>query len=349
MREIEIKGNAQGQRLDRLLLRYFPEMKKSFLYKMLRKKNIKLNGTRAEGNEKLNSGDTIQIYFSEETCEKFQGSESRNLKGNQSAVPSSAGTGRRNHRYMGKKERPERLRKEVRILYQDERIMILHKPAGMLTQRAAREDESLNDILLSVCLKQGIVTEEDLSFFRPSIANRLDRNTSGIVLCGLTTEGLQQLSELLRGRAIQKYYLCLVRGQVTGKKHIQGYLRKDEAKNVVTVSKKKEEESSWIETEYEVLGSNSEASLLRVHLITGKSHQIRAHLASIGHPVLGDYKYGNRKINDRIQQKTGVNYQMLHSSEIHVPENAGTDFDGLNVNDPMPEDFRKVMDIFSLK
>ncbi|MDO4977180.1 MAG: RNA pseudouridine synthase, partial [Eubacteriales bacterium] len=237
------------------------------------------------------------------------------------------------------------LRKEVKVLYHDEDIVILHKPAGMLSQKSEKTDDSLNDYLQDLCRKNHWVEEASLEFFRPSVANRLDRNTSGIVLCGITTKGLQTLSKTLKDRTISKYYYALVAGQVKEGRHLKGYLRKDTEKNVVHFSEKASEDAVAIETEYQVVRSCKEASLLKIRLITGKSHQIRAHLASEGYPIIGDYKYGDRRINQRVKKDVGVSYQMLHSCEIDF----GKYFGGRVIRDSIPRDFARTMDYFGLE
>lgn len=331
MREITVTRAEEGQRFDRYLIRYMPGITSGFLHKMLRKKNIKLNGGRASGSEKLQEGDRIQIYFSDETLEKFTGQEER--------------TARR------LSAEQKKLRREVRLLYATDDVLFFHKPAGMLTQKARQEDDSLNDYLLDYCREHGMAGTEEKSVFRPSVANRLDRNTSGIVLCGTTTAGLQMLSRLLRERSLEKYYLCIVRGQVHGSRKVKGWLVKDERRNTVTLRRTFMEGADPVETWYEALAVSAEATLFKVRLITGKSHQIRAHLASEGHPVLGDYKYGNRQDNDRLKRATGICYQMLHSSELQIPgqaESVPESMRGLRITDPPPEPFIQAMEYFGL-
>lgn len=387
MKEITITKREEGQRFDKYLCKYLPGATSGFLHKMLRKKNIKLNGKKAEGREKLSAGDLIQIFFSDETLEKFQnpqsgngesynsyngkksstGGVSKNIK-TANAMQTGRGTEGTQDSYakgeMGRIRRTERtertgaerkltkaeleLRSQVRVLYSSEDILVFHKPAGMLSQRAKASDDSLNDYLIDYCVKQGIISREELAGFRPSIANRLDRNTSGIVLAGISIKGLQHLAAMLRERTLGKYYLCLVEGRVKEDARIAGYLTKEEKNNKVSLHKEKVEGASYIETEYKVLKSTDKASLLKICLITGKSHQIRGHLASVGHPVFGDYKYGNRDFNNQIKWKDGVNYQLLHSYELVVPEGTG-ELSGLHIIDPVPEVFHKVQQRWGLE
>ena len=181
----------------------------------------------------------------------------------------------------------------------------------MLSPKASPTDTSLVEYFIDYLLENGKITEEELHTFHPSVCNRLDRNTSGIVAAGKTLQALQGLSEMFRDRTLKKYYLCPVKGQVKENQRIHGYLVKNEKTNKVTVSQKKPaeqtkdgKEASAIHTEYKVLARNRETTLLEVHLITGKTHRIRAHPASIGHPIAGDYKYGNRSFNDALKRNT---------------------------------------------
>ncbi len=338
MREIPISKAQEGQRLDRFLGKCLPLASGGFLHKMLRKKNIKLNGQKAEGNEKLKNGDKVQIFFSDETFEKFRGNG-----GKEGGVSSRIEKQSKSKSSLSKEE--VELRKKVRVLYHDEDIVILHKPAGMLSQKSTKEDDSINDYLLELCKKEGWIDTETLEFFRPSIANRLDRNTSGIVLCGITTKGLQFLAKILRDRTIAKYYLALVKGHVTEGKKVKGYLSKDKEKNMVYFSEVPGQDAAPIETEYRVVRAGKDASLLRVRLITGKSHQIRAHLAAEGYPIIGDYKYGDRNTNQELKRALGITYQMLHSYEIDF----GKPMEGRVVRDPLPKDFAKAMDLFGIE
>lgn len=305
MQIIKVHSNEAGQRLDKLLAKYLNLAPKSFFYKMMRKKNITLNGKKCEGNEKLVSGDEIKLFFSDETIEKF------------SQVKIQTVT-----------------KKKLDILYEDDHVIFINKPSGMLSQKAKETDESLVEYLIDYLLTSHQLTKEELRTFRPSVCNRLDRNTSGIVAAGKSLAGLQMLSEALQKRTLDKYYQCVVVGEVKQKCKIKGYLWKDEAKNQVKILDHEISDSAPIETEYEPLSVKGGYTKLKVKLITGRTHQIRAHLASIGHPIVGDSKYGIKDAQ--------IKSQILHAWHLHFPETMEEPFaylQGKDIYAPLPKDF----------
>lgn len=316
MREYIIQKNEAGQRLDKFLIKYLSEAPGSFIYKMLRKKNITLNKKKATGSEKLRIDDLVQLFFAEETFEKFTSKVV--------SLPKVSPT-------------------HVNVVYEDEHLLILNKPAGILSQKAEAADVSLNEEMIAYLLEKHEITEQSLATFRPSICNRLDRNTSGIVLAGKSLEGTQYLSEIIRERTLQKYYKCMVHGVLAEPQHLNGYLKKNEASNKVTIYKEKKEGAVKIETNYTPLGIYNGNTLLEVELLTGKSHQIRAHLSSIGHPILGDYKYGQKK--GKVDEQ-GMKHQALFAYKVIFPKTIGTFsyLSGKTVTIENPDYFKKLLE-----
>ncbi len=294
MRQFIIKENQAGQRFDKYLARLMKEAPKSFFYKMLRKKNITLNGKKAAGSEILRLGDEVKLFLSEETFLKFSGRE---------AVRAA--------------------RCKLDIIYEDSDILLINKPAGMLSQPSDCSEPSLVEFLTGYLLDTGAVTEESLATFKPAVCNRLDRNTSGIVAAGKSLRGLQQLSRMFRDRTVHKDYLCLVKGVIKEKKNVKGYLHKDCKCNKVVVYPERTEDGLPIETEYTPLGDNGRATLLRVRLVTGRPHQIRAHLAGLGHPIAGDTKYGQKAWNHKYLEGYGLKHQLLHAYRLEFPDLEG--------------------------
>ena len=344
MKEFNVKPHEAGQKLEKYLAKILSEAPKSFLYKMLRKKNIVLNDKKADGHESLSSGDNIKIYFSDETFEKFANKallnhKPANVAKNDSEVnivqktKSNAnksnvkGKNNKSHSRIDANLIPD-------VIYEDEHILLLNKPYGLLSQKAKPEDYSANDFVIDYMLQSGQLTEEDLSTFKPSICNRLDRNTSGILIAGKTILGLQRMAAALKDRDMKKYYLCLVKGKVDQPQHLKGYLLKDEKTNKVTVKEEQFDDADYIETSYEPVEFHGDTTLLLVHLITGRSHQIRAHLAYIGHPILGDNKYGDKGLNRQLRTQTGIDSQLLHAYRLIMT-------DGQVFEAPLPERFKK--------
>lgn len=324
MQEFDIGENEAGQRFDKYLKKLLSSAPGSFIYKMLRKKNIVLNDKKADGTEKLKRGDCIKLYLSEETFQKFSAqSESEDFR----------------------KSLPRVCLESLpfQILYETEDILMINKPAGMLSQKAKPEDISANEYILSYLLVSHALTGEEFATFRPSVCNRLDRNTSGILIAGKTLRGLQEMSESLKQRSVQKFYRCIVSGSLKDSQHLKGWLHKDARANRVFVSESRQSpEDKRIETEYVPIRVFADATLLEVHLITGRSHQIRAHLASVGHPVIGDFKYGDGKVNLRFAEACEIHSQLLHAYRIRLA-------DETEVTAPMPEDFLRTLHYLNVK
>ncbi|MCD8348192.1 MAG: RluA family pseudouridine synthase [Lachnospiraceae bacterium] len=349
MIEIQVGEGDSGQRLDKLLARYMREAPKGFLYKMLRKKNITLNGKKAEGKEILQSDDVVKLFLSDETYEKFGGVRLRPAPEENSGTPGQtetvAGTAAlrdgdvRNVPALVSGVQPPA------IVYEDAHILLFNKPAGMLSQKAVPADVSLVEYLNAYLLASGSMTREQMRIVRPAICNRLDRNTSGLVVAGKSLAGLQSMNQLLKERTVRKFYRCIVCGEVSADSHLRGYLKKNERTNTVTVTSHPSKDAKPIETEYHVLSAANGLTLLEVHLITGRSHQIRAHLASAGYPILGDPKYGNPAINKAYARSHGIRSQLLHAYRLEFPQLEGTlsYLSGQSFCAPVPEVFQIIM------
>ncbi len=304
MQEIHISNNEAGQRLDKLLHKLLPEAGNSFLYKMLRKKNITLNGKKAEGKEALVHGDVVKIFLADDTYVKFGG---KLLKNGPVKVDVSS------------YQKAYNELKEIKIIYEDKHVLLVNKPSGILSQKAADKDVSVNEWFIGYLLHSGQITSDSLISFKPSICNRLDRNTSGLLICGKSLAGTQQLNQWIKDRSIRKYYRLFVCGAMPKGGNISGYLSKNERTNKVTIYDRELPGSSAIRTVYHPLKICGDITYLEVELITGKTHQIRAHLSSIGHPLIGDFKYGNVEYNQIFKRAYKVEDQLLHAYRLEFP------------------------------
>lgn len=313
MREVKIRAEEEGQRFDRYLGKYLPLAPKSFFYKMMRKKNITLNGKKATGNEKIQAGDVVKLFLADETIDKFQKGDAIKDK----IVP-EAERQIRSGQNGQKSERRKGTTTQLQIVYEDEDVLVINKAAGVLSQKADKEDVSLVELI-----NDYLGTSQGQSTFKAGICNRLDRNTTGLVVAGKSIKGLQWMNLLFRDRSLKKYYLACVHGRITRKQELQGYLWKDQKTNIVKIYREKRKDAHRIVTAYEPLQhavfEGEEYTLLKVHLITGKSHQIRAHLASIGHPIVGDSKYASREVFAQDKKHFSVKYQLLHAWCLELP------------------------------
>lgn len=327
MKSFQINNNEAGQRFDKYLKKLLSQAPGSFVYKMLRKKNITLNGKKADGSEKLNIGDEVKLFFSDETFEKFTALENSTTTGNSGSIA----------------EKYPCI--PLDIVYEDADILVINKPVGMLSQKATPSDISANEYIIGYLLKNKSITKEELVTFHPSICNRLDRNTSGLLIAGKSLNGLQNMAKQLNDRSMEKYYRCLVKGKITGEQLIEGWLKKDEKSNSVKIYKEEVSDSKYIKTGYKEVEKFSFSdnniketyTLLEIHLITGRSHQIRAHLASIGYPIVGDSKYGDRKVNTKFAKEVGIHSQLLHAYRMKFE-------DGREVTATLSKEFQKVLE-----
>ena len=344
MREVIISEREEGQRLDRYLEKYMPDAPKSFFYKMMRKKNIVLNGKKMSGSERIQTGDQIKLFLADETIEGFRsGKKAREVDlGAQHLSQAKRPTNGAQHLSQAKRPtngarqmpQAKRLEKGARqgkielqqghydrnlpplqIVYEDAQFLVVNKPVGVLSQKADRNDRSIVEQITDYLADNAA---DDT--FRPGICNRLDRNTSGLIVAGKTVRALQDMNKRFKERTICKYYLCVVHGSVSKKQYLKGYLEKDSRTNKVTVRQQPGPNSVPIATEYlplqQGMYQGESFTLLQVHLITGKSHQIRAHLASIGHPLVGDVKYSTKRASAFDREQLHQRVQLLHAWQL---------------------------------
>ena len=296
MREILISQNEKEQKLLKLLQKYFKGQADSFLYKMLRKKNILLNGKKADGKEILQLGDTVQLYFSEESLGKLLQERESTEKELWTQKWQSA------------------------ILYEDNHCILFNKPVGLLSENDGSSSFSVNSLLLSYMRTKGEISKEQEKSFRPGIANRLDRNTSGIIIFGKSLGGLQAFAKLLQSHDLEKKYYALVYGdfQKTGLQ--EHFLEKDKGQNKALESERGKRVKSAFEKLACVESSVGPLSLLSVQIFTGKTHQIRSQLSLLSHPIVGDDKYGDTRKNSRFRKALPLSYQLLHAYSLRFPK-----------------------------
>ncbi len=281
MKQITVKPNDAGQRLDKFLTKAFRLLPASMMYKAIRKKDIKRNGKRIAAEDKVNAGDVIAVYLPDDVLVQ--------------APPV--------YEFM-------HASRQLSIVYEDEHLMLLNKPVGLIVHP---DDNEYTDTLIfrvqRYLYEKGEYDPTAENSFAPALVNRIDRNTCGIVIAAKTAVALRILNDKLKHREIEKHYLCLVYGQMPKTTDLlEGYLDKNESQNRVYISQK-EGAGRKIATRYTVLGEQHGVSLLDIDLLTGRTHQIRAHLASIGHPLVGDGKYGKNEQNKRL----GITKQALCS------------------------------------
>ena len=285
MKSFTIAKNDANQRLDKFITKAVPLLPKSLMYKYLRTKRIKVNSKRAEISLKLAEGDVVDMYINDEFFAP--------VKENYDFLAAS---------------------KKLDIVYEDENIILLDKKVGLLSHP---DEGEYNDTLITrvkrYLYENGEFNPKDENSFTPALVNRIDRNTGGIVIAAKNAESLRILNQKLKDRELSKFYLCVVHGTLKKKSGIlEGWLIKNEKKNKVAVFTSPRDGAKQIRTKYSVIGEKDGLSLVEVDLLTGRTHQIRAHFASIGHPLLGDGKYGTNALNKPL----GYKKQFLYSYKL---------------------------------
>ena len=313
MQEWIVSQDERGQRLDKYLRRRLPQAPSSFIYRMLRKKNITMHSHKASGSETVNTGDRVALFLSDETIGKFSGESQGTEVRNDTAEYEKAY--RELRPLMGKDP----------VLYEDRHVVLVRKPAGVLSQKAQPGDVSVNEWLVGYLLqrKKDPVSADSLSFYTPSVCSRLDRNTGGILLCAASLQGSRELTALLRDRRMGKFYRAVVLGKTGPEGVIEGYLTKD-GNNRSRMGTKASEGAKWSRTLYRTLQSGPHCSLVELKLETGRTHELRAHLSGFGHPIIGDPKYGDMEANRAAHRLARFQGQLLWCTRVEFPQ-AGED------------------------
>lgn len=282
MKSFVISKNDSGQRLDKFITKAVPALPKSLMYKYIRTKRIKVNSKKGDISLKLVEGDKVDMYINDEFF-----------------APADV-----HYDFLSAS-------KNLDIVYEDENLLLLDKKVGLLSHP---DETEYNDTLITrvkrYLYEKGEYDPKDENSFTPALVNRIDRNTGGIVMAAKNAESLRILNQKLKDREMEKYYLCVIHGTLRRKSGLlTGWLIKDEKKNKVEVFTSERRGSKEIRTKYNVLDEKDGLSLVEVELLTGRTHQIRAHFASIGHPLLGDGKYGTNALNKAL----GYKKQFLYS------------------------------------
>ena len=323
MVKIEIGSNESGQRLDRFLKKYFPKAPLSLIYKLIRK-DLKVNGKRAKESTVLECGDELTIYMGDVELKS-----------------------------LAKEIKPVRAKKQFSVIYEDENILIADKPFGLLTHGDSTEKKNhLANQVIDYLIEKKEYNPRDEKTFVPAPANRLDRNTTGLVIFGKNAEALKELNKMFRERdTVEKTYLTIVTGIIESGLFLKDSMVKDGKRNLVAVVKPDEEGSKLMVTEVKpiLISNKSNYTLAEAKIFTGRTHQIRVQLAEAGHPIIGDAKYGNRRINEFMKSKFNLTTQLLHSYKLKFKDEEGyfRYLFGREFTAPVPERFERIKkDIF---
>lgn len=319
MIRLEIGKNEEEQRLDRFLRKYFRKASLGRIYKMIRK-DIRVNGKRVAIETFLTEGDVVEIFMSDEEAESYR-----------------------------ETKKTVRALRQFAIAYEDRQMLVVSKPYGLLTHGDANEKKNtLANQVLGYLTEKGDYLPRLEKTFVPSPVNRLDRNTTGLVIFGKDAETLKRLNQLIRERdSVEKYYLTIVSGNLKESMILRDTMVKDGKTNTVTIQQEPDSEGKWMESRVKPIKHSPQIpqkteekmnqavyTLVEVQLITGRSHQIRAQLAAAGFPIIGDTKYGNAQSNRLMKSKFGLTTQLLHAYKLVI--------DGNVVEAPIPDEFRRI-------
>ena len=333
MREIIISANDAGRRLDRFLRKYLPGASLGEIYRIIRK-DVKVDAKRRSESYILNEGETLSLYLSDETLNAF-GAAQKSADSRRPKVSSA--------------------RRTFGIVYEDDNILIADKPFGLLTHGDSREKKNhLANQVKDYLIACGSYDPRNEKVFTPAPANRLDRNTTGVVLFGKTSAAMRELNRMIREDDIRKFYYTIACGIIGDEMRLGGSLIKDEASNKVNIlydGSGKNVETIVRPLEVLTFGYGLKATVCEVELVTGRSHQIRAHLASTGHPLIGDSKYATpeaARVNAYVSKRFGLSTQLLHADRIEFLDSAAASeslgylaeraFDA-----PLPKRFREIL------
>ena len=322
MKTLIIDKNHANQRIDKYLKKLLCQAPSQLIYKMLRTKDVKVNGVKVKENYILKENDEVSLFLYEDRFQEYT--------------------------------RPQTiydLKIEFDVLYEDKQILVVYKPAGLLVHEDINEDmNTLDHQVLTYLYQKGEYDPKDSLGFTPGPVHRLDRNTSGIVIFGKTMQALQALNEMMKKRhCIEKTYLTICKGYMTSQELI-GYVKKDSDQSLMKIVSQDTQGALKMHTIIESVISSKNYSLLKVKLVTGRTHQIRIHLASVHHPVIGDRKYGDFECNRIMKKKYRLDHQFLHAYQICFVKPIGClkYLQNKVITCPLPKELLKIkQDIFS--